>query len=312
MATHSVFGEFIQGQEDWTAYCERLEQYMVANDIQDVGKKRAILLSACGAATYQLIRNLVAPGKPTDHTFEQLVKQVTDHLTPPPSAIMQRYKFNSRAQKDGETVADYVAELRRLSEHCKFDSLDEMLRDRLVCGIRDVRVQRRLLAEADLDFKKAFEFAQAAEVADTNAKVLQKPSPAAVHAVPSAHGKSARSCDRCGGNHSKDDCRFKDAECHFCRKKGHIAKVCRSKAKSTTSSRQQRNRPKTKSTQRTCQVSEETEDDASYNLFAVRNERASPPIEVTVQVNGTDLVMEVDTGATSSIISEATYKRLWP
>ena len=42
------------------------------------------------------------------------------------------------------------------------------------------------------------------------------------------------------------------------------------------------NRPKTKSTQRTCQVSEETEDDTSYNLFAVRNERASPLIEVTV------------------------------
>ena len=61
----------------------------------------------------------------------------------------------------------------------------------------------------------------------------------------------------------------------------------------------------------TCQVSEETEDDTSYNLFAVRNECASPPIEVTVQVNGTDLVLEVDTGATSSIISEATYKQLW-
>ena len=38
MATHSVFGEFIQGQEDWMAYCERLEQYMVANDIKEVGK----------------------------------------------------------------------------------------------------------------------------------------------------------------------------------------------------------------------------------------------------------------------------------
>ena len=120
-------------------------------------------VSACGVATYQLIRNLVTPGKPTNHSFEELVKQVTDHLTPPPSAIMQRYKFNSRAQKEGETVADYVAELRHLSEHCKFENLDEMLRDWLVCGIRDVQVQRRLLAEVDLDFKNAFEFAQAAE-----------------------------------------------------------------------------------------------------------------------------------------------------
>ena len=170
MATHSAFGEFIQRQEDWTAYCECLEQYMVVNGITDVGKQRAILLSTCGAATYLLIRNLVALGKPTDHSFKELVKKVTDHLTPP-SAIMQHYKFNSRAQKEGETVADYVAGLWHLSEHCKFESLDVMLQDRLVCGVRDVRVQRRLLAEVDLDFKKAFEFAQATEVADTNAKV---------------------------------------------------------------------------------------------------------------------------------------------
>ena len=95
MATHGVFGEFIQGQEDWTAYCERLEQYTVANDIKDVGKKHATLLSTCGAATYQLIHNLVVPGKPTDHSIEDLVKQVTDHLTPPPSSIVQCYKFNS-------------------------------------------------------------------------------------------------------------------------------------------------------------------------------------------------------------------------
>ena len=67
---------------------------------------------------------------------------------------MQRYKFNLRVQKYGETVVDYVAELWCLSEHCKFESFDEMLPDRLVCGIRDIRVYRRLLAEVDLDFKR--------------------------------------------------------------------------------------------------------------------------------------------------------------
>ena len=39
-------------------------------------KKRAILLSICGASTYQLIRNLVAPAKPTSKSFDDLVKLV--------------------------------------------------------------------------------------------------------------------------------------------------------------------------------------------------------------------------------------------
>ena len=56
---------------------------------------------------------------------------------------------------------------RRLSEFCEFgDSLDVMLRDSLVCGLHDARVQCRLFAEPKLTFTKAFDLAQAAELAE--------------------------------------------------------------------------------------------------------------------------------------------------
>ena len=35
------------------------------------------------------------------------------------------------------------------------------------------------------------------------------------------------------------------------------------------------------------------------------------PIQVTVNVNGVDITMEVDTGASVSIISESTYRKYW-
>ena len=114
------------------------------------------------------------PGKPTDHTFEELVQLVQAHRNPPPSVTVQRFTISTRLQKDGETVSQFVAELRRLSEHCAFDvSLDGMLRDRLVCSVRDTKVQHRLLAEPNLTFKKAFEICQSAEVAEKNARELQ-------------------------------------------------------------------------------------------------------------------------------------------
>ena len=48
-------------------------------------------------------------------------------------------------------MSQFVAELRRLSEHCDFKAtLDDMLRDRIVCGVRNSSVQRRLLAESGL------------------------------------------------------------------------------------------------------------------------------------------------------------------
>ena len=49
---------------------------VIANDVLDASKQRAMLLSACGAGTYTLIRSLVTPNKPADYTFKQLVDLV--------------------------------------------------------------------------------------------------------------------------------------------------------------------------------------------------------------------------------------------
>ena len=142
MAMHSGFGAFEDGREEWASYTERLKQYFTANAIKTV-EKHAIFLSICGVETYRVIRNLTTLGKPTDHTFEELVQLMQAHRNPPPSVTIQRFTFSTRSQKDGETVSQFVAELHRLLEHCTFDiSLDDMLRDRLVCGVRDNRVQR--------------------------------------------------------------------------------------------------------------------------------------------------------------------------
>ena len=64
MVTRRTIGEYDHCKEDWVSYCERLEHYFAANDVDDAGEQQAILLSVCGATTYQLIRNLVAPPSP--------------------------------------------------------------------------------------------------------------------------------------------------------------------------------------------------------------------------------------------------------
>jgi len=59
-----------------------------------------------------------------------------------------------------------VAELRKLTEHCNFgDTLPEMLGDRLVCGVNNKKMQRRLRAERELTLKRAEEIALGQEVA---------------------------------------------------------------------------------------------------------------------------------------------------
>ena len=178
------FGEFQPSNEDWVSYTERLEQFFIVHGIAaDASvKRRAMLLSFCGATTHQLMRDLVSPNKPTTKSYTELVKLVKDHHQPPPSEIVQRFHFNSRIQKADESVGDFVAQLRWLSEHCNYgNTLELMLRDRLVCGCKDRRLQCKLLSEPDITFKKAFKLAAAMESAERDAKDLQPRTLTPIH-----------------------------------------------------------------------------------------------------------------------------------
>ena len=93
-------------------------------------KKRALLIASCDLEVYKLMRNLVQSSKPKEKTFKEVVDVVQQHSAPKPSEVVEHFKFNSRVRQEGETVQCYVAELRKLSEHCNYgDRLNMMLRD---------------------------------------------------------------------------------------------------------------------------------------------------------------------------------------
>ena len=122
--------------------------YFAANGVTDAERKHAIFLSVIGPRTYKLLSSLVATSKPGEcETYDELVVALTEHHSPAPSEMVQRFKFNSRFRHAGESVATYVAELRSIAQTCNYgSSLDEMLRDRIVCGISDDHIQQRLLS----------------------------------------------------------------------------------------------------------------------------------------------------------------------
>lgn len=160
---HGKVSAFDPRQEDWVDYVERLELYFLANDITDEVKKRAILLNAVGPATYRLVKTLAIPGKPTDLGFNDIVEKLKLHFNPKPSPIIKRHEFNKRKQQLNESVSEYVAALRRIAEHCEFGgTLNDMIRDHLVDGIADKRVQDRYFREITLSYKDALSMAQAA------------------------------------------------------------------------------------------------------------------------------------------------------
>ena len=351
-ASFGKIDEFDPTTDSWDIYCERLHHCFTARNIDENATelKRAILLSEMGKTAYTLLRNLCAPVKPGDKTFAELIKLMHRHQHPQPSIIVERLKFHKRDRQPSESVAAYVSELRRLSVTCDFENnLDSSLRDRLVCGINDDGIQRRLLAEKTLDFNKAFALAQSMELAARNVQDMKQQShvntPKMSAASPLGHinkltthkvGQTVKPCDRCGGlNHTSPQCRFKDVTCRNCGKVGHIERVCRSAPTQAQRGRGFPNRGRSshpgyrrvdrgrgfRGRNSTNQVvfDAPAPDDTDYDIYKVdvkpsinvqRGVR-QPPILANVLLNGQPLALEVDTGAATSLINEETYRNLW-
>lgn len=320
---------FQVGVEDWDQYTERLEQYFIANGIDAEAKKVAVLLTMVGAKAYSLMSNLVAPAKPSTKAYDELVAAMKAHLKPKPLTIAERFKFHNRNQREGESVPEYVAELRRLADRCQFEGhLDQALRDRLVCGLRQEAIQRKLLTMAGLTMAKAYETAQGMEAADMHASELQastKIKPAEVQFVqqgarrdkkstagdkkstaapyqgrtPAANRAGTTPCYRCGKNHSAETCYYRGQQCRACNNTGHIAKMSR----------------RTNLVQE--DQGEELDEEEELPLFNIQaitpgqRQKAGghPGIVVDLKIEGKQVMTELDTGASVSIMAETTWKK---
>ena len=170
------YKEFDAMLELWDQHEERLGHSLDANGITNIDKKRSVVLSAIGPAPYKLLTSLISPQKPGEKSYEELVTLLTEHFNPPPSEIVERYRFHTRIRHEGEAVSTFVAELHSLARYCKFGaSLNDLLRDRIVCGINDENIQRRLLVEKTLTLDSALDIAVGMERARKNVTELQTP-----------------------------------------------------------------------------------------------------------------------------------------
>ena len=244
------------------------------------------------------------------------------HYNPKPSVIIQCYKFNTSNQKADESISTYVAELHRLIEFCDFgETIGDMLWDKFVLGLHNVRIQHRLLAEKALTFLKA-QIAQAMELADKDVQSLQSTPHVPVHLLndppqratnrnPKHTHNGPRNSQalpyfRCGGKHSALKCHFKTEQCHVCGKVGHISKVCRKRPQNT---------PRGQGHTTNLVENQDTELDTSsknteYTLFPIKSQTANSPWWTALTINGTQVEMEIDTGASPSLISKITYDKL--
>ncbi|XP_063961269.1 uncharacterized protein K02A2.6-like [Lytechinus pictus] len=345
MATPSGYigrlGSFEKAREPFTSYVERMELFFMANNIVETSqnaefvkeRKKAILLTEIGTEIYVTLANLLAPSKPKDATFDDIIDKLKNHFDPKPLEIAESYKFGTRNQKQGETVGEFIIALKNLSLHCNYGSfLNRALRDRFVCGLADERIQNKLLNTQDLDFDKACQIALSMEMASINARELRsvhnagsvnsqksytrkaKPTSRGGKPKPSnAESKKHGNCYRCNSrNHPPQECPFKGSQCFKCEMKGHIAKACKSnRGKSSVPSKGKSRRSGGNAEVHALDETDDLENSMQHNLnlYCVYATDSINKFETEVVINKKSLTMRIDTQADCSIMSKDTYER---
>ena len=127
-------GEFDVARETFSAYVQRMEMFFTANNIVETtgegsaaanqvvaNRKRAIFLTEVGPEVCSTPNShLLAPAKPKDTQFTDIVRILEKHYNPKLLELAQSFHFGTQSQKSEESVSDYVLALKRLAVHCNY------------------------------------------------------------------------------------------------------------------------------------------------------------------------------------------------
>ena len=176
----------------WKKWKEEFSLYVdLAMEDKDEKQKVKMFKYLIGTRGREVYDTLAFTDNEENRTLKIVIEKFDAYCNPMRNETVERYKFNSRNQQSGETITSYVTELRLISVHCGFGELEEaILRDRIVCGIRDSHLRERLLREANLTLKSCVDICRASELSKERMKELEAPpAPAAeVHRVKEDHG----------------------------------------------------------------------------------------------------------------------------
>ncbi|UYV64475.1 K02A2.6-like [Cordylochernes scorpioides] len=312
IGTNYQFKEYNEETETFETFYERLEQFLILEEAGDE-KKKAYLLTLMGSKTYGVLKNLCSPILPKDKTFDNLIDILKRHFSPKRSIVVERFIFFKRMQLKEESISDYLVEIKRLASSCNFGNfLEDSLRDKMVCGLYNAKIQNRILSEGDISLAKVIEIALSMEAAEKNTKLFHlEQGEDCVDKLRMERKVESNfqngKCKHCGKQH-KELCRFKEAICFKCNKKGHIASICWSSRRNL---RQHQNQPGN-----IHQIGDQEEEDeyvqkiisVTIPEYKINFASSDPPYLMELKVEGNFIKFEMDTGSGLTLISEKDFK----
>lgn len=245
----------------WKRWSDRFENLIVALNVQDNERKKALFLHLAGEAVYEIYDGLVVAAvaegadPAVDNVYINAKQALDNHFNPQRNAEFEIYSFRKTQQHQDETVDTYHARLRSLSRYCGFTDTDSEIKSHIIQTCTSSRLRRRALSEPALTLKQLLDIARSMEAAERQVKCIERnkefstgSSDTTVAAIQQSdntrryqqHGPSSVNqsrptatnaiCRNCGGSFphpgGRMSCPGYGKRCNLCSKLNHLARCC--------------------------------------------------------------------------------------
>ena len=148
--------------EEWPRWIRRFEQFRSALGLAEKSEESQVntLVYSMGDTADDILLSFSLTAAELK-VYDTVKEKFDGYFTKKKNTIYERARFNSRKQDDGEPVEAFITSLHKLAAKCEYGDLrDQMIRDRIVVGIRNHALSEKMQLDETLDLAKATKMAR--------------------------------------------------------------------------------------------------------------------------------------------------------
>ena len=168
----------------WKAWLSEFENLLIALNITDGKRQRALMLFYGGNEIHEVYRSLTTPTD--DLNFEDAKKKLTDYFEPKVNLTFEIFHFRQMRQgvsDDNESVSDdeaidsFITRLRKKAARCNFTDAKTEIKYQLIFGCRSSQLRRFALQKDDVSLDDLLKKGRAYESSERQAAVIENKEP---------------------------------------------------------------------------------------------------------------------------------------
>ena len=166
---------------EWRSWRQMWDAYATIVDLssKEAAYQKSLFITCVGKDALPIVNSLPYAAESDRDDLTKILELLEAYCVGDEQVTFERYKFYQRVQGETESADEFIAALRTLVQTCNFvidgkDFSRQMIRDRIVCGMRNNAVRRKLLAIADVGLDKCVQEIKSAEVAAGHAQKMDQ------------------------------------------------------------------------------------------------------------------------------------------